>query len=341
LVRHKGLDRTLQANGTCREFRDRLNASYLTTDTWAALDNAPYPYALLSSAHFFVTMTDSIESTESNSHIVERYGRPYQEVEGCVYVLPTDLAEVNRLDVQHHAIQAVTGRYFHAPLNNPKRIVDLGTGTGIWIRELAKMFPESELLGVDVSPLPEGTQLPDNCKFEIVNVLAGLPQEDGYFDFVRQRLLTLGMPKASWQSHIVECARVCASNGWVEYIESDIQLYNGGDASERFNTFMLETVAARGVDLNMAKEIGDLMKEAGLQDVQSEEYMIPTGTWAGEIGKIFWENYAAGVRGVKPFIIAKFGISEEEFDETLKVAEEEMNTKQGYMRVFVHYGRKP
>lgn len=40
-----------------------------------------------------------------------------------------------------------------APLSNPMRILDVGTGTGIWAMEMADKYPESTIIGTDLSPV--------------------------------------------------------------------------------------------------------------------------------------------------------------------------------------------
>jgi hypothetical protein len=42
---------------------------------------------------------------------------------------------------------------------------------------MAVDFPECEFLGIDISPLQPTTVLPQNCSFELVNVLEGLYRE--------------------------------------------------------------------------------------------------------------------------------------------------------------------
>lgn len=58
------------------------------------------------------------------------------------YPLPTDATEVDREDMKHFMVMEVTeGKHFFAPIGtNPKRILDLGTGTGIWAIEGMKHF---------------------------------------------------------------------------------------------------------------------------------------------------------------------------------------------------------
>lgn len=53
------------------------------------------------------------------------------------YIYPNDEQELDRLDMQHHMFKLVNdGKLFFAPIQDPKRILDVGTGSGIWPIEL-------------------------------------------------------------------------------------------------------------------------------------------------------------------------------------------------------------
>ena len=45
------------------------------------------------------------------------------------------------------------GHLHLAPLHNPPRVLDVGTGTGIWAIEMGEQYPDSEVYGVDLSPV--------------------------------------------------------------------------------------------------------------------------------------------------------------------------------------------
>lgn len=48
------------------------------------------------------------------------------------------------------------GNLYLAPLAlvaSPKRILDIGAGTGIWAIEIADQYPESTVIGTDLSPV--------------------------------------------------------------------------------------------------------------------------------------------------------------------------------------------
>lgn len=92
----------------------------------------------------------------------------------------------------------------------PRRVLDLGTGTGSGARVLARRFPEAEVMGVDLAPamIEEARRrVPDELVgrlvFETADA-AALPFADGAFDLV---VLLNMIPFAD------ELARVTAEDG--------------------------------------------------------------------------------------------------------------------------------
>lgn len=59
-------------------------------------------------------------------------------------VLPNDEREQERLDLLHHVFRlSLDGNLCRTKLENPQRVLDVGTGTGIWAieSELPPVFP--------------------------------------------------------------------------------------------------------------------------------------------------------------------------------------------------------
>jgi len=55
------------------------------------------------------------------------------------YFMPNDEREQDRLDFYHHMfLQFLGGKLYIAPLQNPQRVLDVGTGTGIWATDFAE-----------------------------------------------------------------------------------------------------------------------------------------------------------------------------------------------------------
>ncbi|RSL58566.1 hypothetical protein CEP53_006103 [Fusarium sp. AF-6] len=59
------------------------------------------------------------------------------------------------MDINHHVLTLVLdGASYLAPISKDiKKAIDVGTGTGIWAIDFAEAFPETEVIGTDVSPI--------------------------------------------------------------------------------------------------------------------------------------------------------------------------------------------
>ena len=86
----------------------------------------------------------------SSSILEYRYhhGRRYHAYRAGAYLLPNDETEQERLDLLHHIFKlAIGGALFRAPLepSTLHRILDFGTGTGIWAIGIADEIPNAFL----------------------------------------------------------------------------------------------------------------------------------------------------------------------------------------------------
>jgi len=76
-------------------------------------------------------VTTSISSS-IRDHVFENNRRYHKYQEGR-YLVPNDNEEQNREDMKHSLVLHLCGGKLHlAPLENPQRVLDVGTGTGIW-----------------------------------------------------------------------------------------------------------------------------------------------------------------------------------------------------------------
>lgn len=77
-------------------------------------------------------------------------------------MLTTSEPELERLDIQHHVLFTLLGRREHlAPLENPREILDIGTGNGSWAIQMAEKYPKARVYGSDISPTQDECYLPN------------------------------------------------------------------------------------------------------------------------------------------------------------------------------------
>jgi ubiquinone/menaquinone biosynthesis C-methylase UbiE len=255
---------------------------------------------------------------------------------GVPYLLPRDLEEVNRLDFQHYILRYAFQGLYAVPLRNPRDILDVGTGTGRWTREMAQLFPRAKVVGLDVAP-PHSDEVassgvgfdlrPPNYSFVAGNVLEGLPFPDASFDFVHMRLLIFAIPADRWPFVIGELARITRPGGWVESVESS-DPRDGGPAMDLLVSWVVALVARRGVDSNFARNIGDLLRAAGLAQVSAREIPLPIGAYGGRIGSMLVRDYFSVIRSFEGLLVAQGLTTEEEFDQTLATAQADLDSPQ-------------
>lgn len=269
-------------------------------------------------------------------------------VRGVPYNLPRDLEEMNRLDFQHFLFRVALKGDFAAPVTNPTSVLDVGTGTGRWAREIAQVFPRAQVIGLDVntppadnSPtaIPEST--PANYAFQSGNVLEGLPFPDRRFDFVHMRMLVSAIPHDRWPAVINELARVTAPGGWVESVEATLPT-NGGPVAEQLMDWIRAISLRRGVEIADAARVSQAMVGAGLTSVAARTVQIPCGAWGGRVGKMMVTDYFAGLRAVRGVIVAQGLATEAQFDQTLDQALRDIDSRQYrcYMPVYIAIGQR-
>ena len=277
-----------------------------------------------------------------------RWQRGRKYLLAAPYVLPKDLEESNRLDFQHYAIRYALRGNFAAPISNPRSILDVGTGTGRWARELATLFPLARVVGTDVVEPPVDRQSmpssrhpnPGNYEFVAANVLEGLPFADGTFDFVHQRLLFLAIPADRWPHVIGELARVTAPGGWVESVESGL-LMNAGPATTMYEEWTTALGQRRGVDMRISPRIGECLDPAGLIHTERHTIQVPLGRWGGRLGQMMAQNILAAFQSVRPALAGQGLASQSELESVLSAIPNEWEQHHTTAPFYIAWGQRP
>ncbi|KAI9597293.1 S-adenosyl-L-methionine-dependent methyltransferase [Syncephalis fuscata] len=258
------------------------------------------------------------------------------------YLWPTDLDETDRLNTQHNIIRYVLRRTYLAPVNDPKRILDVGCGTGMWMKEVARDYPKASLIGVDIADIFMQTDMPNNCAFELGNILEGLSFSSNRYDFVHQRLMSGAIPASFWPTHVGELFRITQSGGFLELADTDFSFQNVGDIGYRVNKIVEQCFAYRGLDLSIIRRLDKLMKRAGYIEIQARIVEFPVGEWAGISGRMMRNNIDEALRSLKK-LAAIIGVvsSEEEYDKLLDELWQDCDEHRTLVHAYYFYGQKP
>lgn len=259
-------------------------------------------------------------------------------IANAAYLLPKDSQEISRLDFQHYLLrQALNGNYL-APIQAPEYILDVGTGTGRWAREMAQMFPRSFVMGVDLEQALSTGSLPHNYRFVAANVTERLPMANNTFHYVHQRLLVGAIPALLWPKVIHELVRVTKPGGWIELVESGNHFTSSGPVMTRVWEWAMEVAADRGIDGRIIPRLGEHMMTAGLRNVQSGHVDIPLGSWAGRLGTMMQEDILTALRAMEPLMATRGYVSD--FRDLMSLLPEEFEHFQTHYRFFYFFGQK-
>lgn len=119
---------------------------------------------------------------------------------------PNDEQAADQLDICHHICNlTMDGKLFLAPIGpSPQRVLDVGTGTGIWAIDFADQHPTAAVVGTDLSPM-QPQAVPPNLRFEIDDCTQPWTFTPGSFDFIHVRSMYGSV--ADWPAFYGECLK--------------------------------------------------------------------------------------------------------------------------------------
>jgi SAM-dependent methyltransferase len=226
------------------------------------------------------TYGDSVRSeTASLASSIFEYqyenGRRYHSFQAGRYFAPDDEQEQERLDLVHHIQSMILGgELYRAPIERPLRILDVGTGTGIWAMDIGDKFPHADIVATDLSPI-QPLWTPPNLQFEIDDCEAEWTYKEK-FDFIHIR--NMGGAISDWPRLLEQALNHLRPGGWIEV--GDFEVWGSTDDNSlpedsSYNIWQNNLKKAgekTGRIMNIIPQMKDLVTQAGFEQVQEDTY---------------------------------------------------------------------
>ncbi|KAI9265044.1 S-adenosyl-L-methionine-dependent methyltransferase [Phascolomyces articulosus] len=269
------------------------------------------------------------------------------------YLLKNDESEFVRLNSQHEALKLVWKSLYKAPIHDELekgiKVLDSGCGTGCWILDMCKQYPNSIFLGTDVSTIysVHDEIKPSNCSFDVANVLEPLPFPDNHFDFIHQRLLVAAIPQDSWQPVVNSFMRILKPGGWVEFMETT-DVINLSPKGARLRNLLSSGAAKRGIRSSAPRELELYMLNAGFVNIKAIPMLLPFGKsdmGDNTISSLFQDDFLRLYRREAIQAVAMKYLPEietpEDYEKFLKDVLAEYDEYNTSLLSFRFYGQKP
>ncbi|PUU82489.1 S-adenosyl-L-methionine-dependent methyltransferase [Tuber borchii] len=203
------------------------------------------------------------------------------------YPIPNDEPEQERVDIIHHIyLLMLDGKLVRAPIDDGiQRILDIGTGTGIWAIDVAETYPSAQVIGTDLSPI-QPSWVPPNVSFQIDDAESDWTFARDSFDLIHFRHLNGGIK--DWGKLIKQSFDALKPGGWLDVAEfegrlksDDGTLLPEGNLSKYYD-LLNEAADKSGQGFNTATSLDSLILDAGFDKVNHEVVKLSLGTWPAD-----------------------------------------------------------
>ncbi|KIH87211.1 methyltransferase type 12 [Sporothrix brasiliensis 5110] len=210
------------------------------------------------------------------------------------YMFPNDDLEQDRLRVVHQVFLNVFNfELTSVPLQDPRHILDIGTGTGEWAIGMAELYPTCEVVGVDISAI-QPTAVPHNVFFEIDDCEVEWMRPENTVDLIHLRDMAGAFE--DWDFIFREALNCLKPGGHIEALDFHDQT---GQTHHFLSAFPADAQIhsfARAIDEASIKAgrrrgthhlTADRLERLGFVDVKISEHAIPLNAHNDSVAKMW------------------------------------------------------
>lgn len=264
--------------------------------------------------------------------------------------------ERRRLEVQDRLLtHGMGGALAEQPGALPwQRLLDVGCGTGGWLRDVALMLPQARVLvGVDISEsmLAHARsetalhRLNDRVEFAAMDALRMLEFPSDFFDLANQRLGISYLRTWDWPRLLQEMYRVLCFGGIIRLTELEFAMQSSSEALNALWDLVRLAMWRAGhlfseTGASVIEALPNLLSRAGFQQIQKRPVFIAPEP-GSEGAAAFIEDQVMGFRTLRPFL-QKWGQMPPNYEEMYQVMLQEIQHEgfQGGLRLCTVWGRK-
>ncbi|CRG89588.1 Trichodiene oxygenase [Talaromyces islandicus] len=207
---------------------------------------------------------DFVEAASDYEEDLFENGRRYHSYREGEYWGPNDEKQNEQLDLAHHMFSLLLeNKLVLAPIDSHiQKVLDVGTGTGIWAIDFADEYPSAEVIGTDLSPT-QPALVPPNLRFEIDDACSEWTYPESFFDLIHVRSLYGAI--ADWPAFYRTVLKHLKPDNHVLAVWSKTFI----EAGERFGKTFRIADLAKGY-----------LQAAGFTNVVETRYELPVGGWS-------------------------------------------------------------
>ncbi len=211
-------------------------------------------------------------------------------------------SEVARLLERKAFFKRAMGGIFpeRSHLDGIVHILDIGCGPGAWAVDVAKSYPDTKVVGIDISEMMIASAESEaqrcaleNITFLKMDALQPLQFSDQRFDLVNLWAAVEYIPRRNWNALLQECYRITRPGGIVRLVGSDRIAHTNSYAFERYHYLYSQLLYQRGYGFSrdgytfgFTPMPGKLFSEAGYQRTYMKSYALDLS-----YGTLFQKDY--------------------------------------------------